>query len=61
MQRNQFPRGEFMEFIDAYLNAHPEVVEDQKRGWDIYWNPERVHKDELGEPVEDVLAEEMKP
>lgn len=31
--------SEFTEFIDGYLKAHPEVVEDQKHGWDIYWNP----------------------
>lgn len=62
MERNRFARGEFMEFIDAFMNAHPEVVEDQKHGWDIYWNPEMAHRDELEEEsVEDVLAEEMQP
>lgn len=31
--------SEFELFINQYLADHPEVVEDQKRGWDRYWNP----------------------
>ncbi len=31
--------SEFTEFMDGYLKKHPEVVEDQQRGWNIYWNP----------------------
>jgi hypothetical protein len=31
--------SEFELFINQYLADHPEVVEDQKRGWDTYWNP----------------------
>jgi len=31
--------SEFMVFIDAYLKEHPEVVKDQRRGWDIFWKP----------------------
>ena len=31
--------SEFTLFINQYLAEHPEVVEDQKRGRDIYWNP----------------------
>jgi hypothetical protein len=31
--------SEFELFINQYLANHPEVVEDQKRGWDRYWNP----------------------
>lgn len=30
--------SEFTLFMNQYLAKHPEVVEDQKRGWDIYWN-----------------------
>lgn len=33
---------EFTEFMDAYLKAHPEVLIDQKRGWNIYWNPKQA-------------------
>lgn len=62
MQKSSFARGEFMEFMDAYLKAHPEVVEDQKRGWGIHWTPRQSGKDELGdENAEDTLAEEMRP
>lgn len=31
--------SEFTLFMDKYLKDHPEVVKDQQRGWDIYWNP----------------------
>jgi len=31
--------SEFTLFINQYLAEHPEVVDDQKRGRDIYWNP----------------------
>ncbi len=31
--------SEFTLFINQYLAKHPEVIEDQKRGWDRYWNP----------------------
>lgn len=30
--------SEFDEFLDGFLRAHPEVEEDQKRGWYIYWD-----------------------
>lgn len=30
--------SEFSRFIDHYLQEHPEVVEDQRRGWNIFWN-----------------------
>ncbi|HUW28431.1 MAG TPA: DUF3460 family protein [Sulfuriferula sp.] len=30
--------SEFTLFMNHYLAIHPEVVEDQKRGWDMYWD-----------------------
>lgn len=30
--------SEFTLFMNQYLAEHPEVVEDQKRGWDMYWS-----------------------
>lgn len=30
--------SEFTTFINRYLDEHPEVVKDQRLGWDIYWN-----------------------
>jgi hypothetical protein len=36
--------SEFEFFINQYLADHHEVVEDQKRGWDIYWNPKGVEE-----------------
>jgi hypothetical protein len=38
--------SEFMTFMNNFLKAHPEVVEDQKKGWGIYWNP-HGHAEEL--------------
>jgi hypothetical protein len=48
MERNVFARGEFMNFLDRFLDEHPEVVKDQQRGWDIYWKPQKVNLEELG-------------
>ncbi len=31
--------SEFTQFMNRFLDAHPEVVKDSQRGWDIYWNP----------------------
>ncbi len=31
-------RSEFTGFMDAYLRAHPEVVDDQRHGWYIWWD-----------------------
>jgi len=30
--------SEFTQFMNQYLAKHPEVVEDQKRGWGIFWD-----------------------
>ncbi|MFA5081779.1 MAG: DUF3460 family protein [Hydrogenophilaceae bacterium] len=42
MKRTDFPRGEFMEFMDQFLRDHPEVVKDQQVGWAIFWNPRQA-------------------
>ena len=47
MKRNDFARGEFMDFMDKFLKDHPEVVKDQQYGWDIYWNPRKADFKEL--------------
>ncbi|HAT29847.1 MAG TPA: DUF3460 domain-containing protein [Janthinobacterium sp.] len=30
--------SEFTQFLDRYIEKHPDVVEDQRRGWYIYWD-----------------------
>lgn len=30
--------SEFTQFIDAFLKQHPEVVQDQRKGWNIFWD-----------------------
>ncbi|NNM69093.1 MAG: DUF3460 family protein [Gallionella sp.] len=30
--------SEFMNFMNRYLEEHPEVVEEQRRGWAFFWN-----------------------
>ena len=29
--------SEFSQFLDGFLAEHPEVVEDRRRGWRIWW------------------------
>ena len=29
--------SDFTRFIDAYLQAHPEVRKSQRQGWRIFW------------------------
>jgi len=31
--------SEFAEFMDRYMKEHPEVVEEQRHGWDFFWEP----------------------
>jgi hypothetical protein len=28
----------FTEFMDSFLDEHPDVVEDQHRGWYLFWD-----------------------
>lgn len=30
--------SEFELFMDQFLGQHPEVVQDQRKGWYIFWN-----------------------
>ncbi len=41
---------EFTAFMDQYLKVHPEVVRDQQRGWNIYWNPKKAGRKGLHGP-----------
>ena len=38
--------SEFENFLNGYLERHPDVKEDQQRGWYIWWD-HRVDLDEL--------------
>ena len=29
--------SEFTGFMNQYLDEHPEVVDDQRRGWEFFW------------------------
>jgi len=49
--------SEFTIFINRYLEEHPEVVEDQRRGWDIYWNPE-IDLAALNEAKDDIVPDD---
>ena len=49
--------SDFTRFIDGYLQAHPEVRENRRRGWRIYWERpadfrelERTMADRVPEP-----------
>lgn len=50
--------SEFTRFIDNYLQAHPEVRQDQQLGWRIWWerpfDPAAIEQsllDELSHPA----------
>jgi hypothetical protein len=38
--------SEFTQFIDQFIEQHPEVSENRRRGWYIFWD-KRVDLDEL--------------
>lgn len=46
--------SEFSQFINAFLEQHPEVVEDQRRGWYIWWD-RQVDLHELEKAREDTV------
>lgn len=49
--------SEFTAFIDRYLAEHPEEVEEQRRGWSIFWN-RRVDFDEMKKAAGDSVPTE---
>jgi hypothetical protein len=48
--KNDYDAFEFTTFIERFLKEHPEVVADQQRGWDIYWNPRKHETKALSFP-----------
>jgi hypothetical protein len=57
MSAKKFKDGyvsEFSSFLDGFKATHPEVVEDQRRGWYIYWD-RRVDFAELEHTLKDNL------
>ena len=46
--------SEFDQFMGDFLARHPEVEEDRKRGWNIWWD-HRVDLDELDKQRENEL------
>jgi Protein of unknown function (DUF3460) len=32
--------SEFTNFIDHFLKVHPEVIEEQRRNWRSFWEPD---------------------
>jgi hypothetical protein len=46
-RRDDYDAFDFMAFMDNYMNAHPEVAIDQKRGWNIYWNPQQLDQEKI--------------
>lgn len=49
--------SEFTVFMNHFLDEHPEVVEDQHRGWTIYWD-HKVDFTELKEAEEDQVPDD---
>ena len=46
--------SEFDQFINDFMAHHPEVEEDQKRGWYIWWD-HRVDLKDLEKQQEDAI------
>ncbi|NHZ42837.1 DUF3460 family protein [Massilia violaceinigra] len=46
--------SEFDRFIHDFLARHPEVEQERRRGWDIWWD-QRVDLDELDKQRENAL------
>jgi hypothetical protein len=44
--------SEFGQFLHDFMEEHPDVEEDQKRGWYIWWD-HRVDLDELDKQRKD--------
>lgn len=44
--------SEITQFLDEFLDEHPEVVDEQKRGWHIFWD-RNVDQVELKKASED--------
>jgi hypothetical protein len=44
--------SEFTRFMNAFLQEHPEVVENQRKGWTIFWDS-KVDFDALEKARED--------
>ncbi len=49
--------SEFTQFINQYLVQHPEVVADQKVGWDIFWD-HKVDLQALEDAKKDVVPDD---
>jgi hypothetical protein len=50
--------SEFAIFINAYLSRHPEILDDQRRGREIYWD-KRVDLQAEGEADADSVSAEQ--
>jgi Protein of unknown function (DUF3460) len=46
--------SEFTAFMDNLLQQHPEYIDDQHRGWSIFWDHE-VNFDELKRAEKDMV------
>lgn len=44
--------SEFTQFMDKFLEEHPEVIENERRGWRIFWD-RKVDLAELKKASED--------
>lgn len=49
--------SEFTRFIEGYLAEHPDVVKDQKTGWNIYWD-HKVDFQAIKEAQEDAVPDD---
>ena len=49
--------SEFTVFMDHYLQVHPEVLEEQRRGWDFFWSP-KAGLEAVNKELEDIVPDD---
>jgi hypothetical protein len=49
--------SEFSVFMNHYLEDHPEVVAEQRRGWEFFWNP-KADLEAMDKEPEDIAPDD---
>jgi hypothetical protein len=50
--------SEFETFMNQFLQSHPEVIEEQRRNWRSFWEPE-IHHETAHPRKEDLVPDDQ--
>ena len=50
--------SEFETFMNQFLHEHPEVIEEQKRNWRSFWEPE-IDRETAHPRIEDLVEDDQ--